>query len=123
MAGLFRPRVPYLHIPGPARAEDAREARFWPCGPAGSARRAALWDASRGPVCRMRVVTSEGQSYGGADAVVYLTQQIWWAWPVYALSRLPGIRRALRCGYRWFAAHRLCASNACSTSPKSRAAS
>ena len=69
----------------------------------------------------MRLVTSGGEFYGGADAVVYLAQQIWWAWPVYALSRLPGIRAALRSGYQWFAAHRHCASNACLAKPKRRA--
>lgn len=62
----------------------------------------------------MRVVTSEGKFYGGADAVLCLAEQIWWAWPLYALSRLPCIRNALRSGYQWFAAHRSCSSNACS---------
>ena len=66
----------------------------------------------------MRVVTSKGEFYGGADAVVYLAKQIWWAWPVYALSRLPGMLPLLRGGYRWFAAHRHCASNACSAAPR-----
>lgn len=27
----------------------------------------------------MRVATSEGKIYGGAEAVVYLSRQIWWA--------------------------------------------
>jgi predicted DCC family thiol-disulfide oxidoreductase YuxK len=65
----------------------------------------------------MRVVTSEEEFYGGANAVVYLARQIRWAWPVYALSRVPGMRRLLRGGYRWFAAHRRCASNACVAAP------
>ena len=62
----------------------------------------------------MRVVTSEGEFYGGGDAVLYLAEQIWWAWPVYGLSRLFGARRLLRIGYRWFADHRHCGSKACS---------
>lgn len=64
----------------------------------------------------MRVVTSEGKFYGGADAVLCLAEQIWWAWPLYALSRLPGARSLLRAGYRWFAAHRGCAGGECSMS-------
>src|SRR5580700_3492071 len=28
----------------------------------------------------MRVVTTDGGRYGGADAIVYLAGQIWWAW-------------------------------------------
>lgn len=64
----------------------------------------------------IRVVTSEGKFYGGADAVLYLAEQIWWAWPLYALSRLPGMRSLLRAGYRSFAFHRACANDACSTS-------
>lgn len=68
----------------------------------------------------MRVVTSEGKFYGGADAVLYLAEQIWWAWPFYALSKLPGIRNALRSEYQRFAAHRSCSSNACSQSTSGR---
>lgn len=64
----------------------------------------------------MRLVTSEGEFYSGADAVVYLAHHMWWAWPVYALSWLPGLRSVLRTGYRWFAAHRRCAGSACSMS-------
>jgi predicted DCC family thiol-disulfide oxidoreductase YuxK len=69
----------------------------------------------------MRVATCEGEFFGGADAVVYLAQQMWWTWPLYAVSKLPGMRSLLRSGYRWFAAHRRCASNTCAARPKPRA--
>lgn len=69
----------------------------------------------------MRVATSEGEFYGGADAVVYLARQIWWAWPVYALSEVPGMRRLFRSSYRWFADRRRCPSwNSCVAATKRR---
>jgi predicted DCC family thiol-disulfide oxidoreductase YuxK len=64
----------------------------------------------------MRVATTEGKIYGGAEAVIYLARQFWWAWPLYAAARLPGVPRILDAGYRWFADHRPCSSNSCSLS-------
>jgi predicted DCC family thiol-disulfide oxidoreductase YuxK len=63
----------------------------------------------------MRVATSDGEIYGGAEAVVYLARQIWWAWPIYAAAELPGVPRILDACYRWFADHRKCSSGLCST--------
>jgi predicted DCC family thiol-disulfide oxidoreductase YuxK len=63
----------------------------------------------------MRVATAEGKIYGGADAIVYLARQIWWAWPLYAAAKLPGVPRILDVCYRWFADHRTCSSGVCST--------
>jgi predicted DCC family thiol-disulfide oxidoreductase YuxK len=40
----------------------------------------------------MRVATGDGEIYGGADAVVFLARQIWWAWPLFALAKLPAPR-------------------------------
>jgi len=62
----------------------------------------------------MRVATADGNLYGGAQAIVYLARQIWWAWPLYAAAKLPGVPRILDAGYRWFADHRTCASGMCS---------
>ncbi len=67
----------------------------------------------------MRVATGDGNIYGGAEAVVYLARQIWWAWPLYAAAKLPGVPRILDAGYRWFAERRTCASGFCSISRKS----
>lgn len=61
----------------------------------------------------MRALTADGRQHGGADAFVFLARQVWWAWPVYALAQIPGMRALLRAGYRWVAAHRHCASGAC----------
>lgn len=60
----------------------------------------------------MRVIT-EGGVYGGADAVVYLAEQVWWAWPIYATSKLPCVGSVFRWAYRWFADHRSCTSGTC----------
>jgi predicted DCC family thiol-disulfide oxidoreductase YuxK len=62
----------------------------------------------------MRVVTTQNEIYGGAEAIVYLARQIWWAWPVYVAVQLPGVPRILKTGYRWFADHRHCSSSGCS---------
>ena len=68
----------------------------------------------------MRVATAEGKIYGGAPAVVYLARQIWWAWPLYAVSYLPGAMRLLGAGYRWIADHRTCSNGVCSVDAKPR---
>lgn len=67
----------------------------------------------------MRVATSEGKIYGGAEAIVHLAGRIWWAWPVYVAAKLPGVSRLLDAGYRWFAAHRTCAAGVCQV-PRNR---
>ena len=60
------------------------------------------------PLEEMRVLTADGRDIGGADAVIFLARQIWWARPFAALARLPGIHKLLDRGYRWIAAHRGC---------------
>jgi predicted DCC family thiol-disulfide oxidoreductase YuxK len=62
----------------------------------------------------MRVATAGGEIYGGAEAIVFLARQIWWAWPFYAAAKLPGVPRILDACYRWFADHRTCSSGSCS---------
>src|SRR5438874_13101189 len=60
------------------------------------------------PLEEMRVLTSDGRDIGGADVVIFLARQIWWAWPFAALARLPGTHKLFDRGYRWIAAHRGC---------------
>jgi predicted DCC family thiol-disulfide oxidoreductase YuxK len=63
----------------------------------------------------MRLLLSNGQQTGGADAAVALAHEIWWARPLVWLSRLPGVMQLLRRAYRWTAARRKCsAAIACS---------
>lgn len=61
----------------------------------------------------MRLLMPDGNVLGGADALIYLAQNIWWAWPVYALAHLPGMRGLLLSAYRWFAARRHCLASTC----------
>jgi predicted DCC family thiol-disulfide oxidoreductase YuxK len=62
----------------------------------------------------MRVATSAGKVYGGAQAIVYLARQIWWVYPLFLAAKLPNVPRVLDAGYRWFADHRACVSGVCS---------
>ena len=66
------------------------------------------------PLSEMRVLTPAGRIFGGADAVIFLARAIWWAWPLCALARLPGMHLLVRKSYRWFATRRYCL-NLCST--------
>ena len=63
----------------------------------------------------MRVLTADGQVLGGAQAVTFLAGKIWWAWPVHAAAKLPGMPRLLRAAYKWVADHRHCTS--CAVGP------
>lgn len=56
----------------------------------------------------MRVLTTAGEVFGGADAVVYLSGQLWWGVPLAFLARLALVHAALHRLYRWVAAYRTC---------------
>jgi predicted DCC family thiol-disulfide oxidoreductase YuxK len=56
----------------------------------------------------LRFLLSDGIHYGGADAVLAVARQIWWAQPLVWLSNLPRMKPLLHSGYRWFAARRSC---------------
>jgi predicted DCC family thiol-disulfide oxidoreductase YuxK len=60
----------------------------------------------------MRFLLSDGSQYGGADAVIAIAREIWWAQPVVWLARIPGVTAALHRGYRWIAEHRSCSAAA-----------
>jgi predicted DCC family thiol-disulfide oxidoreductase YuxK len=61
----------------------------------------------------MRLRLRDGRVFGGAAAVVEIARCIWWAWPLWALSRLPGAMRPMQATYRWIARRRSCANGAC----------
>jgi len=85
--------------------------------PLQDARVGALLGLSREELMReMRVLTADGQHYGGANAAVALAREIWWARPLVWLAQVPGVMGTLRRGYRWVAGRRSCAAekgNAC----------
>ncbi len=68
----------------------------------------------------MRVLTGDGRVLGGAQAVTFLAGKIWWAWPVHAAARLPGMPRLLRAAYGWIAGHRHCLT--CAVNPDTKVA-
>lgn len=58
----------------------------------------------------LRFLLSDGKQYGGADAVVAVAREIWWAHPLVWFAKLPGAMRSLHSGYRWAASQRSCAA-------------
>ena len=64
-------------------------------------------------LAEMRLRLRDGTVFGGAAAVVEIARRIWWAWPLWALSRLPGAMRPMSAIYRWIARNRSCATGAC----------
>lgn len=56
----------------------------------------------------------DGRTLGGADAAVVLMRYVWWLWPLWLLSRIPGMMPVYRVIYRHIAANRHCANGACS---------
>lgn len=58
------------------------------------------------PLEQMHVLTSDGRDIAGADAVIFLARQIWWAWPIARVGQLRRLKSLLDRAYRWVAAHR-----------------
>ena len=70
------------------------------------------------PLTEMKLV-ADRRVFSGADAVIEITRRIWWAWPLYALSLVPGAKILLRHLYRAIAARRNCIAGRCEL-PKDR---
>jgi predicted DCC family thiol-disulfide oxidoreductase YuxK len=64
-------------------------------------------------VRELRFLLSDGNQYGGADAVLAVAREIWWGRPLVWLASVPGMMAHLRRAYRWFAARRSCAAMRC----------
>jgi len=62
----------------------------------------------------LRFLMSDGTHAGGANAVLAMAREIWWARPLVWSAKLPGVMPALDSGYRWVAARRGCGSEVCS---------
>ena len=61
----------------------------------------------------LRFLLADGKQAGGADAVLAVAREIWWARPLVWLGSVPGMMAVLRRGYRWVAAQRSCAAMRC----------
>jgi predicted DCC family thiol-disulfide oxidoreductase YuxK len=68
------------------------------------------------PAAEMHVLTTAGDDYGGADAVIFLAGKVWWTWPLFVLGRLPRVHDVIARAYRWVAAHRGCNHLSCKSS-------
>jgi predicted DCC family thiol-disulfide oxidoreductase YuxK len=77
--------------------------------------RASLPVSQEELLSQMRVVTTEGHVFGGADALVYLSRAI--CRPVFELTRIPGMKPLLRAAYRFIARNRACHAGTCATRP------
>ena len=61
----------------------------------------------------MRVILPDNRILGGSDAVVVLARYIWWLWPLWFASKIPGAMPLLRAGYRFIAKNRHCENDKC----------
>jgi predicted DCC family thiol-disulfide oxidoreductase YuxK len=61
----------------------------------------------------MRLLRSNQPALGGADAAVVLMRYVWWLWPLWLVSRIPGAMPVYRRVYRYIARNRHCAKDAC----------
>ena len=57
------------------------------------------------PLDEMKLMTAR-TIYSGHHAFAQLARRIWWGWPLFAISKLPGMNAILKRGYRWIADHR-----------------
>lgn len=65
------------------------------------------------PVDDFHLLLASGSLITGSDAYRFAMRSIWWAYPAYALSLLPGVRSLFDATYRWLARHRHGVSRAC----------
>jgi alginate O-acetyltransferase complex protein AlgI len=63
----------------------------------------------------MRLLKPDGSVVGGADAVVAIARDVWWAWPLWAFALIPRVMPVLRFAYRRVAARRNCLHGRCAT--------
>jgi predicted DCC family thiol-disulfide oxidoreductase YuxK len=61
----------------------------------------------------MKVQLANGTVLGGVDALLAVSRHIWWAWPAWAISRVPGVTWLLRFPYRLVARNRYRISQVC----------
>ena len=62
-------------------------------------------------LAEMRVITTNGRVFGGADALVYLSNEVYK--PLFWLAHVPGVKPMLRSGYRIIARNRTCSAVGC----------
>ncbi len=74
----------------------------------------ALLGLSRDELLRaLRFVRSEGEQYSGADALLAVARELWWARPLVLLAGIPGALSAMRAAYAWGAQRLHCRAQIC----------
>ena len=61
----------------------------------------------------VRLLHPDGSLTSGADVYRYVMRRVWWAYPFYILSVIPGLNRVFDWAYRAFARHRMQISASC----------
>jgi predicted DCC family thiol-disulfide oxidoreductase YuxK len=61
----------------------------------------------------IRILRPNGQLLSGAEAYREMMRRIWWTYPLYLVSQVPGVRDLFDWGYRTFARHRMRISAGC----------
>jgi len=85
---------------------------------------AALLGLSRADLVReLLFVDRDGRQYRGAEAILRLARQIWWARPLVWIATILTGTELLHAGYQRFAARRHCLFHKCRNSPRLGAAS
>ena len=72
------------------------------------------------PLVEMKLLADDGRAFGGAEALLQIARRIWWAWPIFAVGRVPGAMRLMQWIYRRVAANRQCLSRVCGLRTKAR---
>ncbi|HYG36889.1 MAG TPA: DUF393 domain-containing protein [Clostridia bacterium] len=66
----------------------------------------------------LRVLRADGGQNIGADGYRYILKHIPWAYPIFLLSCVPGLRWIFDWAYRQFARHRFAFSHTCGLRPR-----
>ena len=74
----------------------------------------ALLGLSRDELLRaIRFVFSKGNQVSGADALLAVAREVWWARPLVWMSRIPGLLGAMHTAYAWGAQRAHCRALQC----------
>jgi predicted DCC family thiol-disulfide oxidoreductase YuxK len=61
----------------------------------------------------VRYLAPDGKQHSGADALIALAHEFWWARPIVWFARIPPFMRTLHSTYGWVARHRQCHAELC----------
>ena len=88
------------------RLLDRRDFKFVPLQTAWAKERLGLTEATA--LTEMRFLLADGRIFGGADAAIEISRYIWWTWPAWVISKIPGVILFCRAIYRFIAKNRHC---------------